>query len=152
MKFRFLYRALRKIEIDSDFSLIPKEDIKSEFTSDPILGIDTTLPFSLNSVDNKVRQHQWRQNGLPTRGISTTPFFERAKFYASRNRIIAKIDTKLFKEFGILTYDVNKILGFRPDDIAIPEDNEIILTYKEAGSFPKDLIVELINLDDQLQQ
>jgi hypothetical protein len=148
MKHKFLYRALRKLEIESDYTLIPKEFSNEEFTSDPRFGIDTTFPFKFGSVDNKVRQHQWKQDGLPTRGISTTPFFERAEFYGQRNRIIAKIDSQLFEKYGIETFEVNETLGFRPSDIAVMEDNEIILTYNKSGAFPKDLIVELINLDE----
>lgn len=142
----FLYRALRRLEIESDFTLIPKEFTDKEFTTDPMFGFDTTFPFSFDSVDNKVRQHQWKQNGLPTRGISTTPFLERAKFYGQRNKIIAKIDRRLFELYNIQTYDVNKILRFRPEDIAVKEDNEVILTYGKAGAFPKDIIVDLIEL------
>jgi len=146
MKHVFLYRALRQLEIESGYILIPKEFSDNEFTSEPMFGIDTSFPFSFDSVDNKVRQHQWKQNGLPTNGISTTPFLERAKIYGKRSRIIAKIDSRLFDKYGISTFDVNKILAFRPEDIAAKEDNEIILKYKKAGPFPKNIIVDLINL------
>jgi len=148
VNYKYLFRALRKVEIESDYFLIPKESNTDEFTSEPIFGIDTTFPFSYGSVDNKVRQHQWKQNGLPTRGISTTPYLNRAKFYAQRNRIVAKIDTSLFERYGITMHDINEVLGFRPSDIAMKEDNEIILTYKEAGAFPKEIISELIYLDN----
>ena len=54
----------------------------------------------------------------------------------------------LFEKYGISTFDVNKILGFRTEDIAVKEDSEIILTYKKAGPFPKNIIVDLIKMDE----
>src|SRR5690242_2920224 len=124
MKHQYLFRALRTSEIEANHVLIPKES--TEFKSDPVFGIDDALPMVFYCEENAVRQHQWNQNGLPTRGVSTTPFYERALYYAQRNRVIVKIDTSRFEAFGIKTYDVNEILGFRPSDIAVPEDSEII--------------------------
>lgn len=144
MKHQFLYRALRSVEIEADNSLIPKESL--EFKSDPIFGIDTTLPFKFYCEENAVRQHQWQQAGLPTRGISTTPFYARALFYAQSNKVIVKIDTSLFDDLGIITFDVNEVLGERPSDIAVPEDNEIILVYEKNGNFPSEIIAEVTKI------
>lgn len=141
---QFLYRALGKIEIEGGYVMIPKSVL--EFKSDPVFGIDTTFPFSFYSEDNAVRQHQWEQNGLPTRGISSTPIFDRALFYAQTNKIIIKIDTSLFDKLGIRTFDVNEILGFRKSDIAVPDDNEIILVYEKDGPFPSEIINEIIKI------
>lgn len=143
---KFLYRALRDVEIESGNRLIPKVNSNEKFTSEAMFGIDTRFPITLGGVDNKVRQHQWKQNGLSTQGISTTPHLERAEFYAQKNRVIVKIDTSLFEKYGITTYDVNDILKHKPDDIAEKEDNEIILTYCEIGEFPKEIIVDIIQL------
>lgn len=144
VKYPFLYRALRTLEIEEGFNLIPKAT--DAFKSDPMLGIDTVFPFSFGSVENIVRQHQWKQYGWPTRGISSTPYYDRALFYAAKNKVIVRIDTSKFIDFGITTYDVNSILGHRANDIAVPEDNEIILVYQNDGLFPKEIIVEVINL------
>lgn len=144
MKYPFLYRALRALEIEEGFNLIPKTT--EAFKSDPRFGVDTVFPFSFDSVENVVRQHQWKQNGWPTRGISSTPHYNRALFYAARKKVIVKIDTSKFAAFGIKTYDVNEILGFRKSDIAIPEDNEIILVSESDGMFPKDIISQIIHI------
>ena len=144
MKHEFLYRALRDVEIASGNRLIPKINSNEEFISGAMFGIDTSFPISLYGVDNKVRQHQWKQDGLSTHGISTTPHLERAEFYAQKNRVIVKIDTSLFEKYGIASYDVNDILKHKPDDIAEKEDNEIILTYREIGEFPCEIIVDII--------
>jgi len=144
MEHKFLYRALRLIEIEENHILIPKSI--QEFKSDPVFGIDTTFPIRFYSEENAVRQHQWKQKGLPTRGISTTPFYEQALFYAQTNKVIVKIDTALFDKFGIKTFDVNEILGFRKSDIAVPDDNEIILVYQRDGNFPTEIIKEIIKI------
>jgi hypothetical protein len=146
MKHQYLFRALRKIEIEENNILIPKQNNTNEFKAAPVFGIDMTFPIDLGSTRNAVRQHQWNQNGLPTRGISTTPSYERSLFYAQTNRIIVKIDTSLFEKFNIKTYDVNEILGLRTSDIAVPEDNEIIITYDKEGAFPKEIIAEIIEI------
>ena len=148
MKYKFLYRALRPIEIERGNQLIPKVSGPDEFASEPMFGIDTTFPITFGGVDNKVRQHQWMQKGLDTSGLSFTPFLERAKFYAKRNKIIVKIDTSNFQELGIKPFDVNEILKHKPNDIAVPEDNEMILTYEKGGEFPKEIIHEIILLED----
>lgn len=141
---KFLYRALRQVEIESGFVLIPKStDI---FASDPMFGIDNTNPMHFGSSLNSVRQHQYKQNGLPTRGVSTTPIFERAKFYGKRLKHVAKINTSRFDEFDIEIFNVNIVLKNYSHDIAFPEDQEIILVQKSDGAFPPQIIEEIIKL------
>lgn len=139
-----LYRALRKLEIVSDYILIPK--VLHEFKAHPHFGIDTAFPILFYSDVNAVRQHQWKQNGFPTRGISTTPYYERALFYAQTNKIIVEINVSILSKYSITTYNVNEILKDRPGDIAVPEDNEIILVYEKDGAFPKEIINRIIKI------
>ncbi len=113
--------------------------------ADPMFGIDMTFPLEFGSLRNAVRQHQWKQNGFPTRGVSTTPKLERAMFYATENKVIAKIDTSKFIPLGIKVYDVNELLKERPNEIACFEDNEFILVYNKAGAFPREIINEIIH-------
>ena len=134
---KYLYRALRKEEIDAGNILIPKS--QEPFRSDPIFGtMDMNFPIEFESVTNAIRHHQW-QRGIPTSGVSTTPHFERAKFYAKRNGVIVKIDCQLLSKYGIIEYDVDGYL--KPGEIAVPEDDEIILVKEDGGSFPKKIIV-----------
>ena len=80
---KYLYRALRKEEIEAGNILIPKE--QETFKKLPRLGIDTRLPFVMGETEeHAVRQHQWQQKGFLTSGISTTPHFERAKYYKEK--------------------------------------------------------------------
>ena len=142
----YLYRGLRKEEIDAGNLLIPKS--QEPFAADPCLGIDTRLPFILGKTEeHAVRKHQWLQSGYPTRGISTTPHIERARIYAKSNKIIVVIDRRLFKQYGIREYHINTILGAFPEDISVPEDDEVIIVFDVDGPFPKELIVEVINTD-----
>jgi len=92
-----------------------------------------------------IRQHQWQQSGFPTSGISTTPHFERAKFYA-QDGVIVKIDRQLFGKYSIKEYVVKEYLEKFPEDIAAPEDDEIILVKEDDGPFPKEVIKEVIRL------
>jgi len=145
-----LYRALRNEEVEAGIVLIPKG--QGPFAVDPRLDIDTRLPFVLGPTDeHAVRQHQWQQDGFPTKGISTTPHFERACIYAESNRIIVVIDRRLFDEYGIREYHVNTVLGTFPEDIAVPEDDEVIIVYDNDGTLPREIIVDIINLDEYQQ-
>jgi hypothetical protein len=146
MKMPFLYRALRFEEINAGYVLIPNS--QEPFLAEARIGIDTRLPFQLGSTEeHAIRQHQWEQNGFPTRGISTTPHFERAKYYARINKVIVKIDRKLFGKYRIKEYIVKDWL-LSPSDIAVPEDEEIILVQEVAGVFPQELICETTLLKD----
>lgn len=142
----FLYRALRVAEIEAGYVLVPKA--QGPFEAGPRLGIDTRLPFVLGQTEeHAVRQHQWKQNGFPTSGVSTTPHLERARFYAVPGGVIVEVDRRLFSMYEVREYVVNSILGEHPVDIAVPDDDEIILVRDGAEPFPKQLIVRVMVLD-----
>jgi len=139
---RYLYRALRKEEIDSGCSLIPRS--QGPFVAASKFGIDTTFPIPLvPTVENAVRQHQWKQNGLPTSGVSTTPHLERARFYAAANGVIVRIDRHLLAQHGIKEYRVKDYLTKDPQNVAVPEDDEVILVKQDGGDFPRDIVVHI---------
>ena len=139
----YLYRALRPEEIEQGYVLIPKS--QNPFKEHPRLGIDTRLPFKLGEQEEyAVRQHQWQQKGFPTSGVSTTPHLERAKYYAKNYKIIVKINRYSLKKYGIKEYIVKDWLGEHPEDMAIPEDDEVILVYKNGDKFPKEIIEEIL--------
>lgn len=146
---RYLYRAVRKEEINAGNILIPKS--QEPFRSDPIFGTDdmvfTAEGIEFDSVRNAIRHHQWQKGRpyqwqkeqIPTSGVSTTPYFKRAKFYAKKNGVIVKIDRQLLNKFNIIEYDIKKYL--RQEEINIPEDDEIILVKEEDCLFSKEIIV-----------
>jgi hypothetical protein len=142
----FLYRALNRTEITLGNILVPKG--QDPFVANPRLAIDTRLPFVLGKTEEyAVRQHQWKQNGFPTSGISTTPHFDRAKFYA-RQGVVVKIDRRALPNHGIREFSVKVWLCKFPEDIACPEDDEIILV-GEQGQFPKEIIVEVFDFNSK---
>jgi hypothetical protein len=141
----FLFRALRTEEIQAGI-LIPKS--QAPFEALPMLGIDTHLPFSLAvQTEYAVRQHQWKQRGYPTRGVSTTPHEHRARYYASRDRTIAVIRRSCLRDFGIQEFVVNDVLGDHPGDIACREDNEVILVSPNDGPFSSTVIERVYTLE-----
>lgn len=142
---QYLFRALRQEEIKAGHLLIPKG--QGPFEAHPRLAIDTRLPFRLGpTVEYAVRQHQWKQKGIPTSGISTTPRFERAKFYAQGHRVVVKMNRLRLPEFNIKEYVVYEYLKDHPSDIAVPEDDEIILVYNDDAIFPQGIIDEIISV------
>lgn len=142
MKHKFLYRALREDEISDGYKLIPKSF--EEFNADPAFGVDDYFPLEFGSQTNAVRQHQWEQKGLPTRGVSTTPHLERAQWYGKRIGVVVKIDVAKLADFHIQMFDVNQTLKDEPSEIAVPEDEEIILVSNQVGNLPVEIIAEVI--------
>jgi len=138
-----LYRALRKEEIEAGNVLIPK--LQKPFKSHPCLGIDTRLPFRLGeSEECAVRQHQLGKKEFSTAGVSTTPHLERAKVYA-RDGVVVKINRAILSEYGVREYIVRDYLGKFPEDIAVPEDEEVILVKEGCSVFPKEIITEVVS-------
>jgi hypothetical protein len=132
---RFLYRALREAEIQAGGVLIPK---KTElFIAHPRLPI--TLPFRLGLYhEHAVREHQW--DGLyETCGISTTPHLARAQLYAARLGVIVKIDLTILESVGIVHFRVADFVA--PSEIAVPEDDEVILV-SPTNYFSREIIVD----------
>lgn len=96
------------------------------------------------SETNAVIEHQHNQQGLPTSGLSTTPIFERAKFYALGREqkgcgYVISIETELFKTFGIKYFIVNDIVR----NPAIPEDEEVIIVSASFGVIPEQVVSEV---------
>jgi hypothetical protein len=139
----FLYRALRPEEITRGV-LIPKS--REPFVAHPRLPL--VLPFTLGErPEHAVRAHQW--DGLyPTSGVSTTPHFQRAEYYAQHHRTIAKIALERLATFGIQMFRVSDYVD--SSLIVAPQDDEVILVYPDAECFPKEIIAEISQLCDAI--
>lgn len=136
----FLYRALRKIEIESDYVLIPKS--QSPFVAEQ--RFPATFPIMFGPIErHAVRDHQW-DGKYPTRGVSTSLNIEVAKTYSREHGVIVKISRAELKEFGIKEYIVNEILP--ANEIVKPKDEEVILVQDKDGNLPKEIIVEIIQI------
>lgn len=96
------------------------------------------------SIINNVILHQWGQKGYPTSGISTTPYRERAVFYAcsgeqNNNGIIYGLSVARLKEAGVSIYCVNELVPHP----AVLEDDEHILVAQDFGSIPEFTVVTI---------
>jgi hypothetical protein len=95
------------------------------------------------SVANTIHSHEYGGNGQDTSGISTTPFFDRAKVYALGNGKYERGTVLTFSRQALLNGGIEI---FRIKDVvgspAIPEDDEYWIYFE--GDFPMDMIVEAI--------
>jgi hypothetical protein len=140
---RHVYRGLRPEEIDAGCILIPKS--QRSFVAHPRLPL--SLPFILGErPEHAVREHQW-ESKFETSGISTTPHFKRAAHYAN-GEIIVKIDTSLLEAHEICIYPVADYVDRQ--FICVPEDEEIILVFKDGCVFPREIIIETIMMQEKI--
>lgn len=96
---------------------------------------------------NAVVEHQRHQAGYPTSGISTTPHFERARFYATcghklQNGYIYTIARDRCYTHGVTLYVVNDIV---PQPSVI-DDDEVILVASDFGILPSEIVIDVIKL------
>jgi len=95
------------------------------------------------SVANSVVTHQWKQRGaFPTSGISTSPLFERARYYALHDRQydsgrVLEFDVSILTSLGVSAYRVADYVPFP----AVPEDDEFILVAPGGGLIPESAVV-----------
>jgi len=99
------------------------------------------------SITNESILHQWGQKGYPTSGISTTPYFERAKYYSPANGkfsvgFIYELSIKKLKEFRVSIYRVSNFATFP----AIPEDDEHILVAHNFKEIPAEAIINMTKI------
>ncbi|MCG2711326.1 MAG: hypothetical protein L6416_03245 [Candidatus Omnitrophica bacterium] len=97
------------------------------------------------SKENAIIAHQRNSDRFPSLGVSTTPFLERAKIYATHKGlrstgIVYKIDRYLFS--------INQIEEYRVREWAnapkFPEDDEVILVGGKGKALTDNIIAEVI--------
>lgn len=148
MEARFLYRGVSlEMHNQSNGVLSPKgTSFEGISHFDQGFHFDQGLTFD-ESEENAVVEHQRNSNCYPTSGVSTTPHWDRAKKYATRNGtqdgIVYKLDRSKFPKYGIKEYVVKDYTNFPH----IPEDDEVILVHEDHGNLPKDIIVEIIEVN-----
>ena len=96
------------------------------------------------SANNAVIEHQQHQAGLPTSGISTTPYLERAIFYATHGGNYPKgyiyvIDRSLCERLKVTEFVVNQVVPYP----SVVEDDEVILVASDFGPLPRELVIEV---------
>ncbi|MCP4491751.1 MAG: hypothetical protein GY820_31260 [Gammaproteobacteria bacterium] len=135
----FLYRALNLEEITAGNILIPKS--QNTFIGEQRFPI--TFPMVFGPTENHaVREHQW-DGDFETRGISTSLnkniVIEK---YGAKHGVIAVISRIKLKEHKVKEIIVSSVL--HENEILHPEDEEVILIYEKDGTFPKEIISEII--------
>ena len=99
------------------------------------------------SPENAVLGHQIDSKKYPTSGISATPHFERACYYALgngkfENGYIFKIDCDLLDSNNVKEWLVAKYATLP----SVPEDDEVILVSNDFGILPENIVVEIISV------
>jgi len=99
------------------------------------------------SEQNAIYGHQLDSKKFLTSGVSTTPFFERARYYATGgckfSGYVFKISREIFIASGGSEYIVSEWVT-EPQE---PEDQEVILVDKEQGAIPKTAMIEVTFID-----
>jgi len=97
------------------------------------------------SERNTVILHQWKQEGIGTSGVSSSPCEKRARLYAlpdgsGKKGYIFKLSIALLRDAEVQILRVNELVPFPA--IAKPEDDEHVLVAKDFGDIPKSAIVD----------
>jgi len=143
---RYLYRGVsEELHQRNGGRLVPKLPNTFEHAFKYGEGIKYGSGARYGSSDiNAVLLHQLEQKGLPTSGISTTPIWDRAKFYAlgggkAKRGYIYIIDRGALSKYGVKQYTVSEYIP----EPSIPEDFEVILVSSDFGPLPQEVIVEV---------
>lgn len=96
---------------------------------------------------NAVLKHQLNQAGFPTSGISTTPIYDRAAFYATaggqhQTGYVYKINRHALGGHGVREFIVNDFTTAA----SVPEDHEVILVVSSGGGLPDAVVTETIKI------
>ena len=138
------------------FSIISREklihpkahEFSIVFSHDGSIYYDGSATYG-KSKRNAVLGHQIDSSKFRTSGISTTPHFKRAKYYALNNN---KYSKGYILEFDTDKLDLNEYELIVVSEIVkspkIPEDSEIILRRFDNNSIPYMLITNLIEIDE----
>jgi hypothetical protein len=94
---------------------------------------------------NTVVAHQWKGRGaFKTSGISTSPYFERAKTYALHegryaHGKVVELDTNILRREGARIFRVSGYVPFP----AKPEDDEYVVVACDLGPLPAGAVVRV---------
>lgn len=146
---RFLFRGVNPhLHAQNQGVLVPKAftpfRYSFHFGEDVFFGGGATYgEFEVNAV----LRHEVKQAGFPTSGISTTPFVDRARLYATHGKtysagFVYKIDSGLLELYRVKAYVVADYAA-RP---SVPEDEEVILVAHDFGPLPQEVIVEVLEV------
>jgi hypothetical protein len=151
----FLYRGVSKeLHKKNNGRLIPKGDKFTHmfYPSNHLYPSRSIFPGECEQ--NAVVTHQsaelMAEQRFRSAGISTTPIFERAKYYATHiyddsvttDGYVYIIDRSKLDKFDIEEKIVSEVV----ESPQIPEDNEVILVSKDRGTLPTEIIIETLEV------
>jgi hypothetical protein len=142
-----LYRGVKlSMHVESEGRIAPKRQgaFEHELTADStLITADNALVTIGPSAVNAVHWHQFAQHHHPTSGISTSPHFECAAYYATSGRVpgeqgvVYEIDRTGLDRCNVREFIVAKYVA-RP---RVPSDDEVILVTVSGESLPPELVV-----------
>ena len=150
---RYLFRGLNAcLYRGTGGALIPKRCGPFEycFKADGTIAPDGSATAG-PSERNAVLRHELGQEAFGSPGISTTPIFERARFYALAGGVndrgfVFQIDRGLFDQHGVWEYAVASWIPYP----SAPEDEEVILVAADYGRLPPEIVVDVIEVVTEL--
>ena len=147
-RMKYLYRGVSKRMFNELNGKLQPKKIGEVFSSVPCAGEPHAICGSGivagNASINEIIFHQWQQKGFPTSGVSSTPYEERAKFYAlSGNKnsegYIFKLSIEELLKSSVSIYKVNDLIPHP----SIKEDDEHILVACDFNEIPASAVVSL---------
>ncbi|EGM79090.1 hypothetical protein Rhein_0708 [Rheinheimera sp. A13L] len=143
----FLYRGVCEERYQELKGILSPKKSGDEFASEACFrdecgpGWGSGIVFGKSDI-NAVVLHQWQQAAIPTSGISSTPHFERARFYAlsagkSHKGYVFKLSIHQLHQDNVTIYRVNELVPCP----AVPEDDEHVLVASNFSNIPKSSII-----------
>ena len=138
----YLYRGLRKVEVEAGYKLIPKG--AQTFENMNMVHANASGTYDLQEYGPLVATAN-HLNGLPTSGVSTTANFETAKRYSMSGPeptgIVVRIDRSWLAKYDITEHWVNQIF---PSVDWI--DREEVILENKLGSFLREIIDQVYDV------
>lgn len=151
----YLFRGINKDMLESaNRKLVPKGDIQDAqlYPSQYLFPSEKLFPGNhyLNAVDIHQNENRFDQDDFKNRSayLSTTPHFERAKYYATKGNALVGyvfvLDRTKLAKYQIEEFIVSEIAT----DIKVPEDEEVLLRTNPLGSpIVKQVIIDVIEVE-----
>lgn len=139
---QFLFRGISVATHESGTGLSPKGTgfTRTIHLDEPDLRLDMGLTLD-DSIENAIVTHQLDSGYYRSAGVSTTPHFERAKYYATqggtREGVVYRIDRRRLDSHGVCEHVVADYVPHRQ----CPEHEEIILVHYKHGPLPSAIVI-----------
>lgn len=146
----YLYRGLSESRYREDQGQVFPRKIGQPFEevirSDGRFKANGDARFG-HCTQNAILMHQDDSSRPPGSGISTTPHFDRARYYATHGNstrgVVIVIDRHKLLEFGVAAY----VIAEKIRSPKCPQDDEVLLVSADLGALPQGIISDVIPVD-----